>query len=64
LEAHKSRYKLALIDLWQRNTDKAHHQFLSLAEKPDGPLAPEAKAMSDYISHQKDKLISMQTRVF
>ena len=45
LEAHKSRYKLALIALLRGERGDARARFAALAEAPDGPLAPEARAM-------------------
>jgi TolA-binding protein len=50
LEAHKSRYKLGMIDLWEGKRRQAHLRFQELAEAPDGPLAPEAAAMSNYLN--------------
>ena len=50
LEAHKARYKLALIDLLEGRVDKAIQGFSSLADNPDGPLAPEARAMVVYLT--------------
>lgn len=49
VEAHKSRYKLAMIDLWEGNRERALQRFQAMAEKPDGPLAPEASAMVRYL---------------
>ena len=54
LEAHKSEYKLALIDLWEGRSDEAVARFRSLAEHPNGPLAPEAKAMLHYLESTSD----------
>ncbi len=53
LEAHKSRYKMALIDLWQGKRASALEQFQDLADHPDGPLTPEAKAMVLFLSSQQ-----------
>lgn len=44
-EAQMSRYKLALIDLWRGEKEKAVQRLEELAENPDSPLAPESKAM-------------------
>jgi outer membrane protein assembly factor BamD (BamD/ComL family) len=49
LEANKSRYKLAMIDLWRGDPDAAEKRFASLAAAPDGPLAAEAGAMLGYL---------------
>ncbi len=49
LEAHKSRYKLALLALLAGREEEARRRFAELAESPDGPLAPEARAMSDHL---------------
>lgn len=53
LEAHKSRYKMALIALWQGNRVSALEQFQDLADQPDGPLAPEARIMAKYLAGQQ-----------
>ncbi|QDU95841.1 tetratricopeptide repeat protein [Lignipirellula cremea] len=49
LEGHKSRYKLALLSLLEGDRDQALAQFKTLAENPDGSLAPEAAAMVRYL---------------
>ena len=49
LEAHKSRYKLAIIALLQDQTDGASRQFQQLSNRPDGPLAAEAMAFAAYL---------------
>lgn len=49
LEAHKSVYKLATIDLWEDKRDAAVTGFKRLADNPNGPLAPEAAAMLRYL---------------
>ena len=54
LEAHKARYKLALIDLLEGHVDQAIQGFSSLADNPDGPLAPEAKAMVAFLTSQSN----------
>ena len=53
LEAHKARYKMALILLWQGKTNEARVQFAALADSPDGPLAPEAKQMAAHLAKGK-----------
>ena len=53
LEANKSRYKLAMIDLWSGRHDRAEARFAELAATPDGPLAPEARAMCDYLQGRR-----------
>lgn len=50
LEAHKSKYKLALIDLWEGRKEAARAEFARMAERPDGPLAPEASGMAAYLA--------------
>ena len=50
LEAHKSRYKLAMIAYWQGDSIEARRRFEKLADNPDGTLAPEARAMAEYLS--------------
>ncbi len=50
-EGKKSRYKLAMIDLWQGNRKKAVQRLELLAENPDGPLAPESRAMYLFLSN-------------
>jgi len=50
LEAHKARYKIALVLLWQGEADEAQTQFAQLADSPDGPLAPEAKQMAAHLA--------------
>lgn len=50
-EGKKSRYKLAMIDLWQGNSKKAVQRLEVLAENPDGPLAPESRAMYLFLSN-------------
>jgi len=49
LEAHKSRYKIALVDLCEGREDDARKRFRELADHPDGPLAPEAAAMTAFL---------------
>lgn len=50
LEGHKCRYKLALLDLLEGRTGEAAEGFRRLAEQPDGPLAPEATALGQYLA--------------
>jgi len=40
-----------MIDLWQGNRKKAARRLESLAENPDGPLAPESRAMYLFLSN-------------
>ena len=56
LEAHKARYKMALILLWQGKTDEARAQFAQLADSPDGPLAPEAEQMAAHLAKGRSVL--------
>ena len=53
LEDHYSAYELAMIHLWQGDIDDALHRFQRLAEKKDGPMAPEARAMQLMLSKEK-----------
>lgn len=49
-EHHKCRYKLAVVAMLEGDRDSARKQFQALADKPDGPLAPEATAMAEFLS--------------
>jgi TolA-binding protein len=49
LEAHKCRYKLAVLALVQGQHDDARQQFADMAKNPDGPLAAEAAAMAKFL---------------
>ncbi len=49
LEAHKCRYKLALVTWLEGDTESAREQFAALSQNPDGPLAPEATALVEFI---------------
>ncbi len=51
-EAHKSRYKLAMIDLWQGRSAQALDAFETLAANPSGPLAPEAAGFAAYLKQR------------
>lgn len=48
-EAHKCRYKLAVLAMIQGRQDDAKKRFAEIAAKPDGPLAAEAGAMRDFL---------------
>jgi TolA-binding protein len=50
LEANKARYKLAFLLLLEGKRQDARAAFEALADHPDGPLAPEARAMAQYLS--------------
>jgi len=50
LEAHKAQYKLAMVDLWEGHRDAAVGRLGALADRPDGPLAPEAHAMRRFLT--------------
>ncbi|MEQ8791168.1 MAG: tetratricopeptide repeat protein [Pirellulaceae bacterium] len=52
LEAHKSKYKLAMIALLEGDHNDALARFTSLVDKPDGPLAAEALAWSRHLKAQ------------
>lgn len=55
LEAHKSRYKLALIDLIEGDEPGALESFRAMSERPDGPLAAEATAMTRYLAEREKR---------
>jgi TolA-binding protein len=50
LEAHKSKYKLALLAFLRGDPKTAYTQFKAIAESPDGPLAPEAVGFARYLA--------------
>lgn len=50
LEAHKARYKLAVVALLRGDTADARDRFAAMARSPDGPLAPEAKAAAEFLA--------------
>lgn len=52
LEAHKSRYKLALVDMLAGREAEANKEFADLAARKDGPLTPEATAMSRWLDER------------
>lgn len=49
-EAQKARYKIAMIDMVQGRRAEALRAFQQLAEDPDGPLAPEARMMVEFLA--------------
>jgi len=49
LEAHKCRYKLALLALLDGDSEAAKVQFADLSNEANGPLVAEAKAMAEYL---------------
>ena len=49
LEAHKCRYKLALVAMLEGSPQRAVELFRKLTDKPAGPLVPEATAMVRYL---------------
>ena len=49
LEAHKCRYKLAVLSLVQGKQEDAQKRFAQMAKNPDGPLAAEAAAMEKFL---------------
>lgn len=49
LEAHKCRYKLALLSYLEGDNETAKNAFEKLAADKDGPLAPEAAAFAKFI---------------
>lgn len=48
-EAHKSRYKLAVLSWLEDDLRAARQQFEQLTDRPDGTLVPEATAMLRYL---------------
>jgi TolA-binding protein len=54
-EAHKSRYKLAVISLLRGEREAAIEQFRAIAETPDGVLAPEASAMVRFLEVAEER---------
>ncbi len=52
LEEHKCRYKLAVVTMLEGDREDAIRQFAAMADEPDGPLAPEAAAMAQYLRDQ------------
>lgn len=51
-EAHKSQFKLALIEVLQGRFEKADQQFRQLAEQADGPNTPESVALSRFLAER------------
>jgi len=49
LEAHKCRYKLALLSLLQGDSVSAKEEFMKMSARPDGPLVAEAAAMAEFV---------------
>lgn len=49
LEAHKCRYKLAVLDLLEGDPAAARLRFEDLRSHPDGPLAAEAAAFARFL---------------
>lgn len=52
LEAHKSHYKLAELDMMENRPEDALRRFREVAARADGPLAPEAEAMSRWLEER------------
>lgn len=50
LEGHKCRYKRGVVDLLRGDPASARARFATLADHPDGPLAPEARAFRQYLA--------------
>jgi TolA-binding protein len=51
-EAHKSKYKLAMLSMLGGDHDDARKRFAALTGKPSGTLVPEAAAMLRYLDQQ------------
>lgn len=49
VEAHKCRYKLAMLDMLSGDDEAAAAAFRAMGDAPDGPLAAEATAMADFL---------------
>jgi len=52
-EAHKSRYKLAMLSLMDGDTGEARRRFSELTARPSGTLVPEAAAILRYLDAQE-----------
>jgi TolA-binding protein len=52
-EAHKSKYKLAMLSFLNGDHDDARKQFQELVDKPTGTLVPESAAMLRYLDKLK-----------
>jgi TolA-binding protein len=48
-EAHKARFKLAMVDLLCDDTDSAKQKLARLLEAANGPYVPEARAFLTYL---------------
>lgn len=48
-EAHKAKFKLAMIELLRDEPRRAFEQFRQLAQAADGPYTPEAAAWSRFL---------------
>ena len=49
-EAHKSRYKLALLSYLEGDTVAAKAAFMEMSANPDGPLVAEAAAFARFLA--------------
>jgi TolA-binding protein len=52
-EAHKAKFKLAVIELLSGNLADAEQQFETLATQSEGPYVPEAQAFSRFLAVQR-----------
>ena len=52
-EAHKAKFKLAVIEMLEGNLAEAERQFATLAKQSDGPYVPEAQAYSRFLLAQR-----------
>lgn len=54
-EAHKAKYKIAIVKLLTGDAVDAESRFESLAQEADGPYTPEAVAMAKYLSEAEPR---------
>ncbi|MEZ6138531.1 MAG: tetratricopeptide repeat protein [Pirellulaceae bacterium] len=52
-EAHKAKFKLALVSLLRQNEDDARARFEALAADADGPYTPEATALARFLAQRE-----------
>ena len=53
-EAHKAKYKLAVLEMLNGNREQAVRQFQEIADNPDGTLVAEAAAMARWLSKEPE----------
>ena len=57
LEAHKCRYKMAMIALWEGRRGVALEEFEAISQQPSGPLAAEATAMVRFLKASRIEML-------